>query len=61
MDNCFHNWGDLKTVLVGDILPPYIYNDLPKNIKEPLIQTEQNSWRKQRRYWWNHGKEGFRS
>ncbi len=43
MDNCFHNWGDLKTVLVGDILPPYIYNDLPKNIKEPLIQITKET------------------
>ena len=40
MDNCFHNWGDLKTVLVGDILPPYIYNDLPKNIKEIIYHDE---------------------
>ena len=22
-------------------------------IKEPIQQTEQNSWRKRRRYWWN--------
>ena len=22
-------------------------------IKEPIVQTEQNSWRKRRRYWWN--------
>ncbi len=28
-------------------------------IKEPLIQTEQNSWRKRRRYWWNHNEHGY--
>ena len=43
MNNCFHNWGELQTVLVGDILPPYIYNDLPKNIREPLIQITKET------------------
>ena len=28
-------------------------------IKEPIIQTEQNSWRKRRRYWWNNNEHGY--
>ena len=28
-------------------------------IKEPIVQTEQNSWRKRRRYWWNNNEHGY--
>ena len=28
-------------------------------IKEPLKQTAENSWRKRRDYWWNHGEHGY--
>ena len=28
-------------------------------IKEPLKQTEQNSWRKRRRYWWKNDQSGY--
>ena len=27
-------------------------------IKEPMKLTEQNAWRKNKRYWWNHGEHG---
>lgn len=43
MDNCFHNWGELKTVLVGDILPPEIYHDLEHNIRDPLVKITEET------------------
>ena len=27
-------------------------------IKEPIVQTAENSWRKRRDYWWNNGEGG---
>ena len=48
MENCFHNWGELKTVLLGDVLPSSVYDGLSPNIKNCLTQiteeTQEDNW-----------------
>lgn len=43
MDNCFHNWGELSKVLVGDVLPASVYDGLPTQIKNCLVQITEET------------------
>jgi N-dimethylarginine dimethylaminohydrolase len=43
MDNCFHNWGELSKVLVGDVLPASVYEGLPTQIKNCLVQITEET------------------
>ena len=43
MENCFHNWGELKTVLLGDVLPSKVYDGLSPNVKNCLTQITEET------------------
>jgi N-dimethylarginine dimethylaminohydrolase len=43
MENCFHNWGELRTVLLGDVLPSSVYEGLPTKVKNCLTQITEET------------------
>ncbi|MBR20424.1 MAG: hypothetical protein CMA64_09830 [Euryarchaeota archaeon] len=43
MENCFHNWGELKTVLLGDVLPSSVYEGLSPSVKNCLTQITEET------------------